>query len=147
MNYFFDIIKIVCFNYRGFLTIFFDALFDDHYLTPYKTPAFVGVFKIFQKMIENKSTWGIIVVSWFFSLFLEDLRITKSPFEINNLLKMMNFRFLSKIDICSFSFLLRMHVPIMPITVASKWWVIRYAHKKRPPKMALGASLIAWKKP
>ena len=43
-----------------------------------------GVFKFFQKTNENKSTWGIIVVkSNFFVRFLEELRILKSPFEIN----------------------------------------------------------------
>ena len=43
-----------------------------------------GVFKFFQKTNKNKSTWGIIVVkSNFFIRFLEELRIPKSPFEIN----------------------------------------------------------------
>ena len=43
-----------------------------------------GVFKFFQKTNKNKSTWGIIVAkSNFFICFLEELRIPKSPFEIN----------------------------------------------------------------
>ena len=44
-----------------------------------------GVFKFFQNMNENKSTWGIIVVKsiFFVRFFLEELRIPKSPFEIN----------------------------------------------------------------
>ena len=42
------------------------------------------VFKFFQKTNKNKSTWGIIVVKLnFFVRFLEELRIIKSPFEIN----------------------------------------------------------------
>ena len=43
-----------------------------------------GVFDFSQKTNENKSTWGIIVVkSNFFIRILEELRIPKSPFEIN----------------------------------------------------------------
>ena len=43
-----------------------------------------SILKIFQKTNENKSTWGIIVVKLkFFVRFLEELRIPKSPFEIN----------------------------------------------------------------
>ena len=43
-----------------------------------------GVFKFFQKTNGNKSTWGILVVkSNCFVCFLEELRIPKSPFEIN----------------------------------------------------------------
>ena len=43
-----------------------------------------GVFNFSQKMNENKSTWGIIAVkSNFFVHFLGELRIPKSPFEIN----------------------------------------------------------------
>ena len=43
-----------------------------------------GVFKFFQKMNKNKLTWGIIALKLnFFRSFLEDLRITKSPLEIN----------------------------------------------------------------
>jgi hypothetical protein len=41
-----------------------------------------GVFKFFQKTNKNKSPWGII----FFIRFSEELRIPKSPFEINRLL-------------------------------------------------------------
>ena len=42
------------------------------------------VFGFFQKTNKNKSTWGIIVAkSNVFVRFLEELRITKSPFEIN----------------------------------------------------------------
>ena len=37
-----------------------------------------------KKMNENESTWGIIIrKSNFFVRFLEELRIPKSPFEIN----------------------------------------------------------------
>ena len=40
--------------------------------------------QFFQKKNKNNSTWGIIVVgSNFFIRFLEELRIPKSPFEIN----------------------------------------------------------------
>ena len=39
------------------------------------------VFKFFQKMKQNKSTW--VVKLNFFVRFLEELRILKSPFEIN----------------------------------------------------------------
>ena len=43
-----------------------------------------GVFKIFQKTNGNKSIWGIIAVKSYFSIrFLEELRVPKSPFEIN----------------------------------------------------------------
>ena len=43
-----------------------------------------GIFKFFQKMNENKLTWGIVVVeSNFFVRFLKELRIPKRPFEIN----------------------------------------------------------------
>ena len=43
-----------------------------------------GVFNFFQKTNKNKSTWGIKVVkSNYFVRFLEELRIPKSPFEIN----------------------------------------------------------------
>ena len=43
-----------------------------------------GVIKFFQTMNENKWTWGVIVVKLnFFIHFLEELRIAKSPFEIN----------------------------------------------------------------
>ena len=43
-----------------------------------------SVFKLFQKTNEIKSTWGIIVVkSNFFVRFLGELRVPKSPFEIN----------------------------------------------------------------
>ena len=38
-----------------------------------------GVFKFFHKTNENKSPGGIMVVF----VFLEELRIQKSPFEIN----------------------------------------------------------------
>ena len=42
------------------------------------------VFKFFQKTNKNKLNWGIIVVKLnFFVCFLEELRIPKSPFEIN----------------------------------------------------------------
>ena len=41
------------------------------------------VFKFFQKTNEKELSWGIIVVkSNIFIRFLEELRITKSPFEI-----------------------------------------------------------------
>ena len=41
-----------------------------------------GAFKFFQKMNENKSTWGIIVVkSNFFVRFLEEWRIPKTTFK------------------------------------------------------------------
>ena len=44
----------------------------------------LGVFNFSQKMNESKSTWGIIEVkSIFFVQFLGELRIPKSPFEIN----------------------------------------------------------------
>ena len=43
-----------------------------------------GAFKFFQKKNKNKSYRGIIVVKLiFFVLFLEELMIPKSPFEIN----------------------------------------------------------------
>ena len=43
-----------------------------------------GVYNISQKTNETKSTWGIIVVkSNLFVRFLGELRIRKSPFEIN----------------------------------------------------------------
>ena len=43
-----------------------------------------GVLKFYQKANENKSTRGIIVVKSFFLFnFWEELRIPKSPFEIN----------------------------------------------------------------
>ena len=43
-----------------------------------------GVFNFSQKTNENKSTWGIIVVKLnIFIRFLGELRIPKSPFEIN----------------------------------------------------------------
>ena len=48
------------------------------------TKCLFDVFKFFQKTNENKSTWGILVVKLnFFVPFLEELRIPKSPFEIN----------------------------------------------------------------
>ena len=43
-----------------------------------------SVFDFSQKTNENNSTWGIIVVkSNFFVRFLRELRMPKSPFEIN----------------------------------------------------------------
>ena len=43
-----------------------------------------GVFKIFYEAYGNKSIWWILVVkSNFFICFLEELRVPKSPFEIN----------------------------------------------------------------
>ena len=42
-----------------------------------------GVIKLFQKIKENKSTWGIIVVKLIFFHFWEELRIPKSHFETN----------------------------------------------------------------
>ena len=48
-----------------------------------------GVFNFSQKMNENKSTWGIIVLkSIFFVRILGELKIPKSPFEINWPLKL-----------------------------------------------------------
>ena len=43
-----------------------------------------GVFNSSKKTNENNSTWGIVVVKLnFFVRFSEELRIAKSPFEIN----------------------------------------------------------------
>ena len=45
---------------------------------------FFGVFGFLQKMNENKSTWGIIVVksNSFIRFFLEEIEDIKNPFEI-----------------------------------------------------------------
>ena len=50
---------------------------------------FLGVFDFLQKMNENKSIWGIIVVkSNSFIRFLEEIEDIKPPFEINRPLEM-----------------------------------------------------------
>ena len=75
-------------NSEAAFSFFASLVFANYFLNSSKgqliSKSIFGVFKFFQKMNENKSTWGIIVVkSTSFAWFLEEVRIPKSPFEIN----------------------------------------------------------------